>query len=211
MTVVRWIRSRPRRIGATLAVAVARRDDDAERERGADNQPGSVARADHAPSKLAPPARFASLPAGWRQFDDDGAVLKPAGATSSTLATSWHFDQSARNGPAGDVPRGGIFIDVLLIRGGKPPHGGKGFCGGVPRSRAYPPIGRMPLRIRDASIGTVEGYDTMPEYRLERANDRDYYVDLRVAINDPQPGPALLEEAQRALDALTLPRWAKHC
>lgn len=52
---------------------------------------------------VAPPARFESLPAGWRQFANDGTTLGRRGGISETFVTSWHY-RSHPYGPAGDLP-----------------------------------------------------------------------------------------------------------
>jgi hypothetical protein len=159
----------------------------------------------------APPATFRSLPPGWRQFNDRGANLTSRGATSETLATSWRFRQSEGSGPAGAVPPRGIFITVALIRKAKGGRPSPKLCRAVPRSPAYPRIRHLPLKIADASVGELEGNDRIPEYRLSRARRNDYYVEVRISINQAKPDRRLLREAQKALDQLRLPDWPNHC
>ena len=42
-------------------------------------------------SVVVQPARFGSLPAGWREFTDPAAALIRQGASTETFATSWHY------------------------------------------------------------------------------------------------------------------------
>lgn len=163
------------------------------------------------PARFAPPARFGPLPAGWRQFNNGGAMVTSRGATAESFATSWRFDQSSRRGPAGDMPPGGIIVHVMLIRraaGGRP---SAGLCRGAPPLAQYPRIRRLPLRIPDSPAGTLEGYDGVPEYQIFGSVRNDYHVEVRVDINAPSPSRKLLRQAQQALNVLRLPDWPNHC
>lgn len=160
---------------------------------------------------LAPPATFASLPPGWRQFDDGGARLTSRGGTSETFATSWRFERLSLHGPAGDLPPGGVVVTALLIRraaGGRP---SAGLCRGDGPYPAYQRIRRRPLRLGNASIGELEGSERVAEYRLFRTVRDEYNVEIRVAINQASPGRAFLRTAQTVLGRLKLPHWPTHC
>jgi len=154
-----------------------------------------------------PPATFASLPPGWRQFDDGGAVLGRRGGSSSSYATSWHFDPSSGEGPAGDLPATGAIVQVLLLRRNVGTENSPTLCRGVAPSRRYPPIATFPPQLSDMTRGHLEGAPQVVEYRLLGTKGTDYHVDLRV---DLAPG-ASSAKAQRALDGLTLPTWGDQC
>jgi hypothetical protein len=159
---------------------------------------------------VARPASFESLPAGWRQFADSGTTLGRRGDISETFVTSWHY-RSHPHGPAGDLPPGGVLITVLLIRraaGGRP---APALCRGVPRSPEYPQIQRLPLRLPTTPATTLEGYERVPEYRIFGAIRHDYHVEVRVDINQQNPGRSLLRRAQRVLNRLRLPDWPNRC
>jgi hypothetical protein len=155
----------------------------------------------HGPARadrLAPPARFDPLPAGWRQYGSGVVRLRGRGGESETFATSWDLDRANRHGPAGDLPRGGILVSVLLLRR----------C--VAPGPDHPPLGSR-LRLPRVAAGTLEGMPHVPEYRIFGARDRDYYADVRVDINARRPSARLRREAQHALSVLRLPHWPAHC
>jgi hypothetical protein len=163
------------------------------------------------PITLAPPATFDQLPAGWRQFNDRGAILNARGGVSETFATSWRYEQSNPHGPAGDMPPGGILVSVLLIRraaGGRP---SPELCRGAPRLPSSPPIRRLPLRLPTTPATTLEGYDQVPEYRIFGAIRNDYHVEVRIDINHQDPPPTLRHQAQAVLDQLRFPDWPNRC
>lgn len=160
---------------------------------------------------IAPPAVFASLPVGWQQFTDGGARLTSRGGISEAFATSWRCKQSSPHGPAGDMPPGGIIVDVLLIRRAVGGRRSAALCRGVGPYPRYPHIRRRPLRLIDAAVGVLEGYPHVPEYRLFRTVREEYNVELRVAVNRASPDRALLREAQTVLDRLQLPHWPTRC
>lgn len=142
------------------------------------------------------PAVFARLPRGWRQRNSGGAIRHPDGLNTWTEATSWPY-RPDRFGPVRRIPRDGILIEVLLIR-----------RGGFPGSLMYPPLTRLPFRMQDAEIATEEGAPHIAQYRLLYRFGRRYDVDLRVDFGRPHPTQAMLAEAQRALNALLLPKWS---
>lgn len=154
-----------------------------------------------------PPATFTSLPSDWRAFGR-GAPLTRRGAVASSFAASWAFDPSSPNGPAGELPDGEVLVEVLLLRrfaGGAP---SSVLCRGVAPSRAYPPIGRLPLQLEAMERAMLEGSPDVPQYRfLGTQRDRDYRVEVRVSI---APGGSRTA-AQQALDGLRLPTWGMRC
>jgi hypothetical protein len=141
------------------------------------------------------PATLARLPTGWRQRNSGVAIRHRDGLNTWTEATSWPY-RPDRFGPVRRIPRDGILIEVLLIR-----------RGGFPRSLMYPPLTRLPFRLEDAQVATEEGAPHVAQYRLLYRYGYRYDVDLRVDFGQPHPTHAMLAEAQRALNALVLPRW----
>jgi hypothetical protein len=154
-----------------------------------------------------PPASFASLPRGWKQFDDGGAELTKRGATTTAYATSWNFDPASGDGPAGHLPDDGAIVQALLLRrsGTGQPHAS--LCRTVPASRAYPPITGLPLQIADMKRGQLEGAPRVVEYRFQGTQNHDYRVDVRVDLAPDADRAA----AQQALNSLRLPRWGDRC
>lgn len=190
---------------AAVAIAACGTTDEAK-------TPPATSKGEAASDGAASPAVFGGLPAGWHQSDDGGATITPRGATAETLATSWDFT-GGRHGPAGDVPPGEIFISVLLIRRAEGGQASPRLCRGAPSSSDYPGVrlGELPLRIRNATVGTLEGSPRVPEYRFLGAVRNDYWFEVRVAINRLDPGPKLLGRAQHALNVLGFPDWPNHC
>lgn len=155
-----------------------------------------------------PPATFASLPSGWRAFDRTETELAATGAAAESYATSWVFDPSSGDGPAGDLPRGGAIVEVLLLRRRGGGTADPSLCRGVPPSRAYPPVRRLPLKLDAMGRGTLEGAPRVAQYRVRGTQgEDDYRVEVRVSIA-PEGSRA---EAQRVLDGLRLPRWGDRC
>jgi hypothetical protein len=50
----------------------------------------------------------------------------------------------------------------------------------------------------------------VPEYRVF-GRTPDYLVEVRADINNPDPGPALIEEARGVVRGLRLPDWGARC
>lgn len=154
-----------------------------------------------------PAASFASLPQGWKQFDDGGAELTNRGATTTAYATSWNFDPASGDGPAGDLPDGGAIVQVLLLRRSGTGQPDASLCRAVPASSAYPPITSLPLQIADMKRGQLEGAPHVVEYRFQGTQSHDYRVDVRVDLA-PDADRAT---AQQALNSVRLPRWGDRC
>lgn len=157
--------------------------------------------------RTVPPASFASLPQGWKQFDDGGAELTKRGASTDAYATSWNFDPASGDGPAGDLPDDGAIVQVLLLRRSGTGQPDASLCRTVPASSAYPPITSLPLQIADMERGQLEGAPDVVEYRFQGTHDDDYRVDVRVDLAPDADRAA----AQQALNSLRLPRWGDRC
>jgi hypothetical protein len=142
------------------------------------------------------PAKFSRLPSGWRHRDSGVAIRHPGGLNTWTEATSWPYRPDSF-GPVRRIPRDGILIEVLLIR-----------RSGFPRSLMYPALTQLPFRLEDAEVSTEEGAPHIAQYRLLYRYGRQYDVDLRVDFGRPRPTQAMRAEAQRALNALVLPKWS---
>jgi hypothetical protein len=149
----------------------------------------------HRAAAFGKPARFASLPPGWRQRSSGVAIRHPGGLNTWTEATSWPYRPDGF-GPVRRIPRDGILIEVLLIR-----------RAGFPGTLMYPPLRRLPFDLSDADVATEEGAPHVAQYRLLYRYGRRYDVDLRIDFGRPDPTGRMLAEAQRALDALVLPSW----
>jgi hypothetical protein len=156
-------------------------------------------------------ASFESLPSGWKAFRNADARLAENGAISETYATSWDFDPASGEGPASALPKGGAIVNVLLLRRSRGGGADPSLCAGVAPSRAYPPITRLPLRISDMTVGSLEGAAGVSEYRLLGTLHGDYRVEVRVEVNATRRDAPVLQSAQRALDELRLPRWGNRC
>jgi len=162
-------------------------------------------------SRFAEPASFRSLPAGWRQFDDGGVLLNRRGGVSETFATSWAFDRSARRGPAGDIPPGGVIVSVLLLRRAEGGRAAPELCRGLAPRPAYPRIRDSALRMPDAPVGTLEGDEAVAGYRIRGTVRNDYHVEIRIDVKDSDPDRELIQRAQDALKELRLPNWPNRC
>jgi hypothetical protein len=138
-------------------------------------------------------------------------MVSSRGAVSEAIATSWRFDRSSRRGPAGDMPPGGIMVQVLLIRRAAGGERSPGLYREAPQLDAYPRIRRLPLRMPETPAGTLEGYDGVREYRIFGALRRDYHVEVRIDINAASPDQELRGQAQKALNALRFPDWPNAC
>lgn len=158
------------------------------------------------PAGSVPPASFATLPAGWHSFDGEPVRLTRRGAVAQTFATSWDYQPSA-NGPAGDLPDDGAMISVLLLRRAERGRPAAALCARVSPSRAYPPLGHLPLRIAAMRRGQLEGRPDVTEYRTLASRGHDYRVEVRADLA-PRADRA---DAGRALAALQLPRWGRRC
>ena len=66
---------------------------------------------------------------------------------------------------------------------------------------------RFPLRLRDASILTLEGTSNLPEYRFGGRYRQQYRVLAGVDFGRPRPTRGMLREADRVLRRLVLPGW----
>jgi hypothetical protein len=115
---------------------------------------------------------FASLPAGWRSYQDAGVI-----------ATNWPYAPGQRpGGPADYMPKGGIIVNVTFP---------------TDRTR-FKPL-RLLLPRRPTTM--LEGTKDTPEYRIEgRTHGRNViiYVDIR----NQHPTIAELRIAQRVVSAI---------
>ena len=139
----------------------------------------------------AEPARFETLPRGWTQRNGGAGTPGRHGAHTWTLATSWPY-AGVPHGPASVIPRGELFVSVLLI--------GDGTCDAArldPRS----------LSLAGAARGRLEGRRRVRERRLSGCVRTDYLADIRIDFNRRHPGARMLARAQAALDRLVLPDW----
>lgn len=145
-------------------------------------------------------AVFESLPDGWHQFDEGVQRIGPCRAIAYTLAASWRADRAGSHGWAAEMPRDAIAVTVGLM--GPPQlHGLRTY---------YAPVGEVPLRLPGKTVGTLEGYPRVPEYRVSRRAP-DYLVEVRAAINNPHPGRRLLQRAALAVERIRLPDWPRLC
>ena len=157
-----------------------------------------------APARLPRDARsaaFESLPPRWHQFDEPVQRHGRCHTIANTLAANWRADRVGSHGWAAEMPRDGIAITVSL---NGPP---------VRKDRLrspYPPVGKDPLRLPDTTASALEGSPHVPEYRVF-GRTPDYLVEVRADINNPDPGSALVEEAQSVVRGLRLPDWGERC
>jgi hypothetical protein len=146
-------------------------------------------------------AVFGSLPPGWHQFDEEVQRRGRCHTVANTLAANWRADRAGSHGWAADMPRDAIAITVSLIG---PPRRDD------PLRAVYPPIGEVPLRLPPTTVSTLEGLPHVPEYRVY-GRTPDYLVEVRAAINNPEPGSVLVEEARWVVRGLRLPDWPELC
>jgi hypothetical protein len=152
-----------------------------------------------------PAPRFAGLPRGWRQLGD-GGLLTRRGANASAVATSWAYHPSSL-GWAAAIPRGGIAVEVLLIRREPGAATGLDLCRVTPHLASYPLVRRLPLRLPATTSATLEGSPDVPEYRIFGRIGESYDFEVRVDVRSRRPAAALLAVAQRAVAAIRFPRW----
>jgi hypothetical protein len=98
------------------------------------------------------------------------------------------------------MPRDGIAISVGLV-------------GPIKKGERHPdylPVGEFPLELPPTTVSTLEGSQHVPEYRVF-GRTPDYLVEVRAAINNPEPGRALVEEARSMVRRLRLPDWPELC
>jgi hypothetical protein len=181
---------------------------------GVGASPGGDSASTHAKSpsstSIAEPARFSPLPNGWTISDGGAATIQRSGANTWTLVTSWPYVANDY-GPASVVPHDEFFISVLLIRRPTNEHRTHDLCAGVPASDDFPPIDPRDLSFASASRGRLEGYPLVTEYRIFGSVGNDYWVDIRVDVNSPQPDGKLIERAAAGLKRLVLPDWPNRC
>ena len=155
---------------------------------------------------VVPAPRFVRLPGGWRQFNDAPDLLTRRGANASAYALSWPYHANSL-GWAGSMPRDGIAVSVYLIRREVGAATGLNLCRYTPHLSAYPLVRKLPLHLPSTTTATLEGAPKIPEYRVFGRISESYNVEVRIDINDPRPGAALLSAAQRAVSAISFPRW----
>ena len=121
---------------------------------------------------LTPSAVFAALPAGWRSYQDAGAV-----------ATSWAYAPGKRpGGPADYMPTGGIIVNVTY-----------------PTARTkFKPL-RLVLPRRPTTM--LEGTKDTLEYRIE-GRTHGTNVLIYVDIRNPHPTVPELRIAERVVSAI---------
>ena len=83
-------------------------------------------------------------------------------------------------------------------------------CRHTPVLPGSPRLRKLPLRLENAAVASLEGAPQVPEYRFFFRYGDEYNVDLRVDFGG-RPTPAMRAAAQRALNALRLPRWPHRC
>lgn len=151
------------------------------------------------------PATFGWLPHGWRQFESTPSFLARDGASAESFATSWPYRSGDALGPAGSLPRDGIFVHVLLLRRASG-RARVNLCHRTPHLRGFPLV-RPPLRLPRATTDVLEGAPTVPEYRIFGRIDESYDVDLRVDVSRRRPTARQLAVAARVVAAIHFPRW----
>jgi hypothetical protein len=98
------------------------------------------------------------------------------------------------------MPPDGIAVSVGLF----------GPLGEGERHSEYLPVGEFPLELPPTTVSALEGSPRVPEYRVF-GRTQDYLVEVRADINNPDPGSALVEEAQSVVRGLRLPDWGERC
>ena len=146
-------------------------------------------------------ALFGSLPPGWRQFDDLVQRRGPCHVVANSLAANFPADRARSHGWAAALPPDGIAVTVSLIGPVIPED---------ERRADYPPADERPLELPRTTASSLEGSPDVPEYRVFRRTP-DYLVEVRADINNPEPGAALLDEAQAVVRRLRLPDWPELC
>jgi hypothetical protein len=147
-------------------------------------------------------ASFNRLPHGWEQQSLGCAQHEGGSLSAWSGATSWRYRPDP-HGPIDQMRRNRVLISVILLRP-------KGFPASSPR--AFRPLRKHSLRLGAADqIATEEGAPTIPQYRFFRRVGCQYDLDLRVDFGRPHPTRTMKRQAQRALNALVLPRWIARC
>ena len=179
---------------------------------GATTANGALRHAQGSAALVVPAPRFVRLPGGWRQFNDSPNLLTRRGANASAYALSWAYHPNSL-GWAGSIPRDGIAVSVYVIRREVGAATGLNLCRYTPHLSAYPLVRRLPLRLPSTTTATLEGAPKIPEYRVFGRIGESYNFEVRVDINRAHPGAALLKAAQRAVSAISFPRWPNkdHC
>jgi hypothetical protein len=137
-------------------------------------------------------AWFKPLPDGWHQSAPTATILHRGVSVSNTSSWAASFRPSPRYGISKNFPRDGVYVWVLLER---------------PTRRLGGDLLRLPLRLRDASIMTLEGALQHPEYRFEGRYHDQYEVMIGVDFGRAKPTRRMFDTARTALHRLVFPRW----
>jgi len=146
-------------------------------------------------------ASFERLPRGWAH-QTAGCAQHTGGSFSVwSIATSWRY-RADPHGPVAQMRRDRVLISVILNR-----------PNGFPASSAHARLrGKHRLQLNAADqVASEKDAPTIPQYRFFRRVGCQYDLDLRVDFGRPHPTRAMKRQAQRALDALVLPRWPPRC
>ena len=159
---------------------------------------------------LVQPAKFTHLPTGWEKLPTTPAVLTPAGADTESTALSWHYKPSSFGWATG-MPRNGIAVNVILMRGTSGPR--INLCHDTPHVHGSPKIKNFPLQLPSRANGALEGATNVPEYRIFGRLDNSYNIDLRVDIKNRQPTVRMLRTAQAIVGRIHFPLSPRpiHC
>ena len=153
------------------------------------------------------PAKFTSVPGGWRVFDGDFGLLSRRGADVESYALSWAYKPNPL-GWANRMSPNAIAVNVILIRRA-PTNLTANLCRETPHLAGFPPIRQLPLTLPEKTTASQEGEPNISEYRVFGRLDGFYNVDLRVDINRVHPTPAMLRLAQSVVSGLRFPRWPR--
>jgi hypothetical protein len=145
-----------------------------------------------------------SLPTGWTVLTSGPYVLRPDGTHAYTIITSWRY-RSSPEGPASEIPPGGILISVALLRGQT--IGARiNLCETAPTLSGYPRR-TPPLTLPKTTTDTLDGAPHVKEFRVFGRYRNFYNFEVRADIDTRRQLGPRWSAAETVVRGLRFPAW----
>ncbi len=151
------------------------------------------------------PVTLPTLPAGWTIVADSSQHLRPSGTQVQTLITSWRYRPSTE-GPASEIPAGGIMISVALLRSRTYGSGRVDLCDSAPTLSQYPRLS-PPLSLPKTTVDTLDAAPHVKEFRIFGRYRHLYDFEVRVDIDTRRPLRPRWSVAETIVHGLDFPKW----